>query len=239
MNTERKTAGPEQAPPACPGLVSGVHVQVALEGMSSCRGLFIGMEAGQYLLVKLPPLIDIWKKLYKKNHVIIRYVHGGNIYGFRTTLIGLIRETVRLFVFAYPEMVESMNLRKEERFPCMLPVILTDAVRQSDEERQGMISDLSAGGCSCEVAAPVAGHLQGAKIGDRLRLVFRLQEDMPPLAVEAELRMLQKDQNRLRLGLRFLIDPTDSSQDDTAGAIRLFLAGFKKRYDFSSRGSAF
>jgi len=80
MKKERNTTVTKQTPPTCPGLVSGVQVQPALEGMSSCRGLFIGMEHGQYLLVKLPLLLDIWKKLYKKNHVIIRYVHGGNVY---------------------------------------------------------------------------------------------------------------------------------------------------------------
>ena len=188
------------------------------------------------MLVKLPLLLDIWKKLYKKNHVIIRYVHGGNIYGFRTTLIGLIREPVRLVVLAYPDLVESMNLRKEERFPCMLPVILKEAARMNDEEYHGVVSDLSTGGCGCEVTGPEKDALQEMKIGDRLRLLFKLQEDMPPLDVEAELRMLHKDRNRLQLGLKFLIDTTDDAQGDAATAIRLFLSEFKKRYDFSSRG---
>jgi hypothetical protein len=80
MKGERNTAGMKQTPPTYPGLVSGVQVQPALEVMSSYRGLFVAMGHGQYLLVKLPLLLYIWKKLYKKNHVIIRYVHGGNVY---------------------------------------------------------------------------------------------------------------------------------------------------------------
>ncbi len=116
MKGEGNAAGMKQTPATCPGLVRGVQVQPALEGMSSYRVLFVGMGHDQYLLAKLPLLLDIWKKLYKKNHVIIRYVHGGNIYCFRTTLIGLISAAMDRLSEHEDEFLEKFGLKMVEHF---------------------------------------------------------------------------------------------------------------------------
>lgn len=229
----------ENLPPLCPGLAIGAYVHVALEGAGACRGLFVGMEVGHYLLVKLPLIPDIGNKLYVKNHIVIRYVHGGNVYGFRSTLVGLIREPARLAVLAYPESVESLNLRKEERFACLLPGVLR-AVDAGEEAVgwEGRLTDLSGGGCSFEILLPAGSVLPELKIGTLMRLQFRLQDDSQAIDAHAELRTVHKDQNQARLGLKFRGDPDPERQRSNESAIRFFLAGLNKKLSFDSRPSA-
>jgi len=239
MSDSARKIKPLDVGPVCMGLTIGSYVHVALEGIGSCRGLFVGMEQGQYLLVKLPMLAGIGNKLYKKNHIIIRYVHGGNIYGFRSTLIGLIRESIRLVIFAYPKMVESINLRKEERFICILPASMHFA--GDLEERDGLagfISDLSSGGCSFEISLPVNADFPELKIGALVRLSFSLHDVSPEIVVEAESRTIHKDKSRVRLGLKFRIDFHNEAHQHAREAIHLFIADLKKNSIISNRGPA-
>ncbi len=239
MRYKDKKRKMENLLPLCPGLSIGAYVHVALEGAGACRGLFVGMEFGQYLLVKLPLVADIGNKLYMKNHVIIRYVHGGNIYGFRSTLIGLIRESIRLAIFAYPEEVESMNLRKEERFACLLPGNLK-IVDQGEEmtEREGKLTDLSSGGCSFEIVLAEDGMIPELKVGMMMRLQFRLPDVSQMIDMESELRTIHEDQSQARLGLKFRGASGQGVQSNDEAAIRIFLADLKKKFSFDRHGSA-
>ncbi|MDI9571090.1 MAG: flagellar brake protein [Pseudomonadota bacterium] len=235
----KDNSGSKGDPPVlCPGLTIGAYVHVALEGAGACRGLFIGMEFGQYLLIKLPLAAEIGCKLYMKNHVIIRYVHGGIVYGFRSTLIGLVRESIRLAIFAYPEAVESMNLRKEERFACLLPGV----VKLMDPEGivtdwKGSVTDLSGGGCSFEIVSG-DGVVPELRIGMAMQLQFRLPDAVTALDMESELRTIQEDRSLARLGLRFRDAPAREAQRDNKMAIRLFLADLKKKFSLNGHGSA-
>ena len=58
---------------------------------------------------------DIPSNLYQKNHIVVRYFHDGNAYGFRSTLTGLVKDPYRLYFRAYPETIEPLNLRKNQR----------------------------------------------------------------------------------------------------------------------------
>ena len=239
MRNKDKKGKMENLLPLCPGLAIGAYVHVALEGAGACRGLFVGMEFGQYLLVKLPLVADIGNKLYMKNHVIIRYVHGGNIYGFRSTLIGLIRESIRLAIFAYPEAVESMNLRREERFACLLPGVLK--IAGPGEETtigEGKLTDLSSGGCSFEIVLSENSEIPEWKIGMVMQLQFRLPDVSQLIDTESELRMIHEDQNLARLGLKFRGVPGQGVQNNNEAAIRIFLADLKKKFSFDNHGSA-
>lgn len=239
MSIKGKRGKTEDGLPLCPGLAVGAYVHVALEEAGACRGLFVGMECGQYLLLRLPVIAGIGKKLFMKNHVVIRYVHGGNVYGFRSTLVGLIREPVRLAVFAYPDVVESLNLRKEERFACLLPGVLKTVDAGGEATGwEGRLTDLSGGGCSFELPLHAGRVLPELKIGAMMHLQFRLQDDSQAIDARTELRTIHKDQDQARLGLKFRGDPDPERQRSNETAIRLFLAGLNKRLSFDSHPSA-
>ena len=103
-----------------PGLFIGSTLQIQVVGLGTSMTKLIGMESGNFILIRIPPLAEIWSKRYEKNQCIIRYIFSGWVYAFRCTLLGLIKEPCRMALLSYPEALENINLRKHERINCQI-----------------------------------------------------------------------------------------------------------------------
>ena len=57
----------------CPGLAIGMTMIVSFEGIGKVKISLIGMEHGQYLIVKLPLIPNIYLKFYEQNYFVIRW----------------------------------------------------------------------------------------------------------------------------------------------------------------------
>jgi hypothetical protein len=125
-----------------PGIFPGTLLQVQFEGLGASRSRLIGMEAGKFLIIRMPPIPDISSKRYEKNHCIIRYLFSGRVYAFRCTLLGLIKEPYRLSILSYPEAIDELNLRKHERISC----IVAAEVGVEGWQYEGIVSNISGGG---------------------------------------------------------------------------------------------
>jgi c-di-GMP-binding flagellar brake protein YcgR len=195
-------------------------IQLTVEGIGMFRSNLVGAEHGRYLLVKMPHVPDLAQKLYQKNHIIVRYLHAGKVYGFRSTLVGMIREPMRLFVLAYPEDIESHNTRQNERFDCMIPASVKKPDDPDGEKWKGLINDMSIGGCRFRAKAGDNPGAAKLAVGSPLTLSFGFLGEDTWQTLETELRSLVIDNRQVTMGLSFREDVDTAPQRKALESIR-------------------
>ncbi|VAX19176.1 hypothetical protein MNBD_NITROSPINAE02-607 [hydrothermal vent metagenome] len=102
-----------------------------------------GWREGSYMLVESPDPTWIAKA---GDSIIGRLLFRGTYYGFETSVVGQLPE-VKILVLSYPANTVETVYRKEDRFSTTIPVI---AYKENDKETgefQGMIVNISQGGC--------------------------------------------------------------------------------------------
>jgi c-di-GMP-binding flagellar brake protein YcgR len=107
---------------------------------------FVGMANDRCLIASLPDEEipeTLREKLTVGNPMVIRYLHEGKIFGFESALLGSITKPVSLLFLSYPENIEKIDLRCQERLSCLLPAKLKIDYRAIS----GTIVDISRTGC--------------------------------------------------------------------------------------------
>ena len=209
----------------CPGLHLGTVLQVQVEGLGATLSNLIGVEEGLHLIIKTPLIADIAKKLYERNHIVVRYVHAGQVFGFRSTMMGLIKEPFRFCILSYPTSVEILNLRKHERISCLIPAV----IRLQQGVYAGFIEDLSIGGCSFEMNAPDAGAFPDLKVGDEAVLAIKLPTDKESSLIRIVIRAMKLDCRTMKLGAQFIKSPLQETEADVLEAVKSYMASFQKK----------
>lgn len=209
-----------------PGIYMGTLLQLQFDGLGSSRSTLIGMEPGKFLIVNTPPIADIGSKLFMKNHGIVRYLSSGNVYAFRCTLLGVIKEPFRISVLSYPESLENMNLRKHERISC----ILDASVSHHEKLHEGIVTDLSIGGCSFEFNKSDLTAFPEIKIADEAFVSIHLKQKAKLQGIQAVVRSIKKDKDTLSLGLQFIsldsVGKNDRAEEELSDYIRDTQGGF-------------
>ncbi|MGR3178500.1 MAG: PilZ domain-containing protein [Candidatus Anammoxibacter sp.] len=104
----------------------GTAMQLQIIGVGTrFKSSLVGMEAGQYLIAKMPMIIDEgFEKRCIKNigvEVDCNYVYKGSVFGFQSNLLDIILNPAKLIVIRYPLQVSEHNRRSTERLSCILP----------------------------------------------------------------------------------------------------------------------
>lgn len=199
-------SGPKDDFIGLPGIYLGTLLQLQFEGLGSSRSTLIGMEPGKFLIVNTPPIANIGSKLFMKNHGIVRYLSSGNVYAFRCTLLGIIKEPFRISILSYPEFLENINLRKYERISC----IIDASVSHCEKLYEGIVTDLSMGGCSFDFNKSDLTAFPEMKIADTLFVSIQLKNKGEMQGIQSVVRSMKKDTDTLSLGLQFV--PADNAE---------------------------
>jgi hypothetical protein len=182
-----------------PGMTIGVSLHVNFEGLGAEQTCLIGMDAGKYLMIKTPPFPDIRSKLKARNHISIRYIFYGRVYCFRCTLIELIEKPYPQSILSFPDKVECVNLRKDERVPCLINAsVIAEGVLH-----EGLISDISVDGCSFAFKKTNYEELPRLKVNDRIEMAVQFRKGVEETKFGANLRTVRMDSQRMMIGLSF------------------------------------
>lgn len=107
------------------------------------KTVFVGWMPARFCMVRPPNDQTLLDNLYAEKPCIVRYLDcNGVLCGFRTQVQALIHRPHRLLFLDYPETVETLTVRKEDRVDCFLPAIL----QAEDVALAGHIVNISAGG---------------------------------------------------------------------------------------------
>jgi c-di-GMP-binding flagellar brake protein YcgR len=178
----------------------GTQLQVQLAGMDSqFKSIMIGMSPEEYLLIKLPMMPGILSKLYQGNRVIIRYVYSGSVYGFSSTVLHFITKPSPLLFLIYPKIIEILELRDSKRVDCFFP----GRIKIQEKDFQGMIVDISTGGCRFSIDASGDVKVPQMEVGAAIDLSFQLIGSQQPLAALGKVRTISRGQGEVVVGIQF------------------------------------
>jgi hypothetical protein len=186
-------------------LLLGMKLQIEVQGASgrftsSVRGL----EPGAYVLASIPPrreLVDTSDLLVNGIKAVVRYMHNGMVFGFKTTIMGAVYSPARLLFLEYPNVVESYNLRSYARVPCFLPA----KIKLGSSEIDGAVVDLSKGGCQVRIfemnqlrhgVVPTSGN-------EELILSLQLPGAESNVSLNGKLKQIKKAREWLAAGICF------------------------------------
>lgn len=194
----------------------GTKVQFNFAGDTTpIRAVFIGMEPGNFLVLKLPTGAGLSEQLYDGRKVIIKYVSFGKVYGFETNISGYIfRKGLVLVLLASPENVETLELRSQERIDCYIPSKITI----SNQDNAGIILDISPGGCKFGISK--SGYKSDAlpKIDQEAIVHFRFPGSDTEQQIECCIKNIHQTGHNISLGLMYI-----SIKSEVQNALRQYV----------------
>lgn len=160
---------------------------------------FVGMERGRFLILRVPRIPGVTEHLYPEKAVTLRFVHEGHIFGFSSEVVWVMNAPFKLLFLRYPDEVEILNLRGCQRVDCFLPT----ALKFKEDWRQGVILNLSCGGCQVVVEERVGQALPVCAMDDTVMLEFRLVGSEQSIMVGGLIKSVNLSERRLFLGIKF------------------------------------
>jgi hypothetical protein len=203
-----------------PGMSMGMLLQIQFEGLGASQSRLVGMDHGNYIIIRTPPLACIRSKLFEKNHGIVRYLFSGHVYAFHCTLLSVVTEPYRFSILSYPESVENMNLRRHERIPC----IIAAEVNLKGRANKGIVSNISMGGCSFEFDRSCQREFPDLKVDEEAIISLYLQDQGAATTFNAAIRKVQIDQESMMVGLQFTPPESKESGVKSETDLRAYLS---------------
>jgi c-di-GMP-binding flagellar brake protein YcgR len=186
----------------------GTPLQIDIEGFRSrFKSSLVGVLPDEYLIVRAPQLalyIGEPKQLLAESEVVVRCLHRGNVWGFKSKLKRVISTPAQLLVLEYPQTVENHNLRVHRRIECLLP----GNIQYGETKRKGVVLDISEKGCRFSVNTVKSKKPLEIEIKAALTLSCQLPGIEGEKVFEGRVRRVEKDEMRTELGVEFeAIDP--------------------------------
>jgi c-di-GMP-binding flagellar brake protein YcgR len=190
------------------GVEWGMPLMIRFKGFNeSHKGTLVGMDRGHYLICSVAQIRGIWINVHKENHVVVRYLHKGVVYGFRCSMISLIEEPIPLMLLSYPEEIETVALRKHDRITCLIPA----AVQVDSELYKGAILDLSLGGCSFVFTVSPESESSHVQRGIDAVLSVQIPGSQKERTMELGIVNVRREGHKITMGSQFKNLDTDAS----------------------------
>lgn len=163
----------------------------------------IGIEDGQYLIVKMPPLHtteNVSTILIKGNEISVKYMYKGTIFGFQSRIIDLIHKPFKLIFIKYPENIECFDVRGNKRVECFLPA----NIKIAEYIIEGCITDISRAGCLFVIDTPEhEGSKNLLELNYEISVGFHLPGIEEELSVDAKQKSIKKNTDSASIGIEF------------------------------------
>ncbi|BBD06733.1 flagellar brake protein [Desulfovibrio ferrophilus] len=194
------------------GVSIGTRMLVEPAGMGDrFKTEFIGMLRGQFIIVRIPRIPGLNDYLYVEKKITVRYVHEGNVYGFESEVVWNQQAPFRLLFLRYPTTVEILNLRKCQRVDCYLPVTIGMEEGGQFTEYQGMMLNLSCGGCQL-VLDSKQGSMPPVSVDALVSVAFRMFGTNKDVRLEGKAKNINVNKNRMYMGVMYSELPSDVSE---------------------------
>jgi len=164
---------------------------------------FIGLNGHELVLTGVPLVSGAPLLTTIGTPCVIRYVDQGVMYGFSSTVTYIQHEPLKMIYLTYPDQVEKIELRCEERFSVNFAAQIFFQEGEEEKNVSGSIVDLSCSGC--RFTGPLFFD-----VGDKLRLSFQLSDGTAIDDLPAEVRNGRSgDVDQYEFGVRFESRPAE------------------------------
>lgn len=159
----------------------------------------VGSSPGRYVVLEMATLPGLRRHLQPGTTTLARYFSQGSIFSFSSDVLAtLVRPP--LLVLAYPDVVETCELRRHKRVNCLLPGLMHSRLGR----HRISIRDLSTGGCRLVLEGDSAKRLSDVlERGDVVALEFMLQDPSRPDWISGHLRNKEREGEVMGLGVQF------------------------------------
>ncbi len=161
------------------------------------EGLFVGSEAHDYMIVRLPLGIDR-TALEKGRPLSVSYESSGNAFHIESSILYYL-EKFQLIFLSYPQAYEISTLRKEDRINCHIPA----TVSIDRKALKGLITDISNNGCQFIVKIPSTFKLHRVSVLTDINLALSSFGQSDPTQFKGKVRNTNIDEYKIVLGIEF------------------------------------
>lgn len=175
-----------------------LHAEV-IEDELRFKTRYYGMKRGEFLILLMPGAPQIREHLFKRCGLVMRFMHAGKVYGFRTAVVAHVLAPSPIFFTEFPAKLEMINLRKYERVDTFLQARL----QLKQEVQRGVILDISATGCRFTMERISGGQWSSIEPNTEVRLEFRLSDTDEPIRMPGSVASFSQDAKRATLGVKF------------------------------------
>jgi hypothetical protein len=189
--------------------VVGIPLQLEVEGIAhKMASVSVGYVPDKYVIVKHPsPGGGTAFKLLNGSKMVVRYRTDDDSFGFRSQLIGVIREPIKLLFLEYPRFVARCDLRGAKRMASRLPARLlvtrfgfTGYIPGA--VHAGGLRDISRSGC-CFSTGRESDGASSITLGDKVLLRLHLPGSERPKDIPGETRRIERDGEHTTVGIEF------------------------------------
>ena len=190
-------------------------LQLQVQGYPNrLKSYLVGREEGRYLIIKMPMVGNPEEIFAKDKELVVRYVHQGSVFGFRSPIMLPILDSFNVVFVKFPKKIEDYNLRTHKRFECSLPARLEVVTRHQDRKLRfkGVVGDISKGGCKATISLEELGWgKEPLKIQSAIAMFLSLPGVEGELFLPGAVRSISQDSEVLSLGIQF-VDLSGNSQ---------------------------
>ena len=179
----------------------GTVLVLQIEGVTGAvKGVFVGMRSNSYLIVELARVTGLGSKMYSGNHVVVKYVSGGVVYGFRSSIIGsYFNRPCNLLLLSCPEIVERVELRRHKRVDGYFPAV----IHAGQASCKGVILDISRGGLRFVFDRAHTGEEPMLRLEQDVSIVSEHIPAFRDARVAGTVRSIREDRVRVEVGIQF------------------------------------
>ncbi|MEW5800579.1 MAG: flagellar brake protein [bacterium] len=172
------------------------------------KSSIIGWKTDQLILIDMPILNGAYVNLTDGCTCIVRYIHCGSACGFETKVLKNINDTrLPMIYLSYPKTIERISLRKYNRIQTLIPARIEVKGRGSVQELEGIIVDLSVGGCLLDIQDSKEVNLD---IENKIKLSFALANTGEQVeGIFVTIKRVQKVRGSTMAGVQFVDLPSD------------------------------
>jgi hypothetical protein len=200
----------------------GVHLDVKIGGPlilhfptlgKKYEGKVVGFEPYSFLIVlaRLPQ--DVLTQAAAGSSMVAQHTANGTVFGFRAELLKHITNPAALLFLGFPDTVDRIVLRHNERVSVNLPGTLNGKYG----EQKVMVQDMTPTGCRLTANIDLKTPLREAQAGDRLMLRCEMGCSLP-ITSPIELRRVVAEKGLLHIGAQF-VNMTPETADQVLGYI--------------------
>ncbi len=180
------------------------------------KSTFVGIEEDKYVILRAPSVRD---HLHLEKPVTVRYLHKGQVRGFRSQIVGVITFPYPLIFLSYPSTLELLDLRRHERIDSFMPA----TVYYEGAEAKCLLLNISLSGCRLLMAFNDMDNMPELGQGAEIALRVGLMGSDDDAIFDGIVNNAPKDEDKLYLGVEFT-DMTEELKE----ALELHTAYVKK-----------
>lgn len=161
----------------------------------------VGMLQDNYLILTAPqPLTEVTEKIEQERRVLLKYVHRGRVWMFKTQLLKVIESPFQLLFFDYPVVVHYHELRQAKRSSIFIPCTFHPP---GAPELFGTLIDLSTSGALCQIRHKEDTVVPSIALSDSIHLRCLMPGIREEQLFPGIVRNLTKEPQLTRIGIEF------------------------------------